>query len=50
MRWVAALLLCLAPALGACGASPASTLPAVAGGFGTDTLVYVIDIIAAIHG
>ena len=39
MRWVAALLLCLAPALGACGASPASTLPAVAGGFGTDPLI-----------
>jgi peptidylprolyl isomerase len=39
MRWAAALLLCLAPALGACGASPASTLPAVAGGFGTDPLI-----------
>jgi peptidylprolyl isomerase len=39
MRWLAALLLCLAPALGACGASPASTLPTVAGGFGTDPLI-----------
>jgi peptidylprolyl isomerase len=39
MRWLAALLLCLAPALGACGASPANTLPAVAGGFGTDPLI-----------
>jgi peptidylprolyl isomerase len=39
MRWLAALLLCLAPALGACGASPPSTLPAVAGGFGTDPLI-----------
>ena len=39
MRWAAALLLCLAPALGACGAGPASTLPAVSGGFGTDPLI-----------
>lgn len=39
MRWAAALLLCLAPALGACGASPGSTLPTVAGGFGTDPLI-----------
>ena len=39
MRWIAALLLCLAPALGACGGSPASTLPTVAGGFGTDPLI-----------
>src|SRR5215469_8655909 len=36
MRWVAALLLCLVPALAACGAHSSNTLPAVAGGFGTD--------------
>ena len=39
MRWAGVLLLCLASALGACGASPDSTLPAVAGAFGTDPLI-----------
>jgi len=37
-RWALALVLCLAPAVTACGSS-STTLPAVAGGFGTDPLI-----------
>jgi FKBP-type peptidyl-prolyl cis-trans isomerase len=39
MRWAAALLLCAAATLTACGTNSSGTLPAVAGGFGTDPLI-----------
>lgn len=37
-RWALVLVLCLAPAVTACGSS-STTLPVVAGGFGTDPLI-----------
>jgi hypothetical protein len=61
-RRAAALAVCLAAtAVTACGARSSTTLPVVAGGFGsrgdaavnvtgTDTLVFVIDILAATRG
>jgi hypothetical protein len=44
------LLLFLAPALATCGSGSPARLPAVSGGFGTDPLVYAVDILAALHG
>jgi hypothetical protein len=59
--WATAAVLCLASAVTACGSAGSTTLPVVTGRFGrkgdaslnvtgADTLVFVIDVLAATRG